>query len=1338
VRLIARASQQTTGVDRVTHHPNLAAAALGAALLLAAGPPAAQSFTPVPVPGLGLTNPTSLQFGPDGRLYVSEQLGAIKVYTLARGASSYVASRTELIDRIRHGVPNHDDDGSACSADCNRRQVTGLLVTGTASQPVLYVSSSDSRIAVNADSGLDTNSGVVSRLTCTGGVVDGQCLQWDHVDIVRGLPRSEENHAVNGMSLDADASLLYLAVGGNANMGAPSSAFSGTPEYYLAGAILAIDLAAIAAIEAAHGGAFTDPRNGSRFVYDLPTLDDPSRPNIDASHPDFPYPVGHPWRDRSIDPGDPFGGNNGLNQAIVEPGGPVRIHSPGYRNPYDVLLTRDGTLYTWDNGPNSGWGGTPFVYDDSGTRKGWYGQPGVVYDPDAGDWCSNEYNESGSATIGDVLKRIDAPGYYGGHPAPIRAFPARSGIRVYVKSETGHWVQEGPTRQFADLLPAGFGLAPADFPADPRQCRYALTDGALEIISHSTNGLAEYTASAFGGAMQGDLLAASFNGNVYRCKPDGAGGLVDLPGASTGAANGLCEVLFSGLGAIPLDVTTQDDDGPFPGTIWVALYLGGVQAYEPAAPPPCDPLAPGAPQDDADGDGYTNADELDNATDPCNAGSVPPDFDGDYISDLNDPDDDNDGIDDVDDPFALDPYNGLQTTLPLHYPLFNNDPGTGLFGLGFTGLMLPRNGSDSWLELFDGTQLAAGGAAGRLTVEAVDGGTAVGGGNSQRNGFLFGVAVDVDTPPFSVRTRLVPPYFGDGGATGVPSPGQGYGLFIGRGDQDNFLMLAIDAGGIGLTLEAAGATTSTQFGAEYWAGQTLLASSSIDLVLEVDPQAATAQARVALDGSAMRHALGTPVAIPAEWFDPLDDQGLAIGTIATAAAGASYAATWDLFEVDYTATGAAGDWNLVAAGDQVRHENAFVQAGLHFLMLGGRESNLVRRYDPQSGNWSAGAAAPIRLHHFQAVVLHGLVYVVGAMTGNCCDEPPVTHVHIYDPQADRWILGPEIPESRRRGGGGAIAVGDAIYWVSGNTRGHYGPVSAQVDRFDPATGVFTPLADIPNPRDHFFVEHHAGKLYAVAGRDSNYAEDGDVFDDTITAVDIYDITAGSWSTLPSGSDLPTPRAGAITGIIGNDLIVAGGESSASADAHPQTEALDLQSHAWRPLADMRTPRHGTQGLVSNNGLYVAAGSGRRGGPTSTPLALEVLHLFGHTPPAGSAIVPGSLSAPATFDFGTVAVGNAEERTLLLDNNGGNQALVVESLLVDGADFVLLGPTLPVAVAPGASVAVRLGFAPQAAGPRSGSLQVVASAGPARTVALAGVGGDGEPAPDTVFRDGFEG
>src|SRR5690606_29896805 len=101
---------------------------------------------------------------------------------------------------------------------------------------------------------------------------------------------------------------------------------------------------------------------------------------------------------------------------------------------------------------------------------------------------------------------------------------------------------------------------------------------------------------------------------------------------------------------------------------------------------------------------------------------------GDFISDLNDPDDDNDGINDVSDFFQIDPQNGVQSTLPVSYQFFQDDPGTGFFGVGFTGLMV--DGSTDYLDMFELNELTVGGTAGKATIDNFTDGTAYGATNT--------------------------------------------------------------------------------------------------------------------------------------------------------------------------------------------------------------------------------------------------------------------------------------------------------------------------------------------------------------------------------------------------------------------------------------------------------------------------------------------------------------------------------------------------------------------------------------------------------------------------------
>ncbi|MDX2287194.1 MAG: malectin domain-containing carbohydrate-binding protein, partial [Hyphomicrobiaceae bacterium] len=405
---------------------------------------------------VSLSQPTALVWGPDGRLYVTEVDGDVKVLTVAFGdknladgdatANFYVASSVTL-SLIKGAVQNHNDDGSL-NASANR-QVTGIDVTqqfDANGDPVLingkpavtmYVTSSDSRIGAGGggnDANLDTNSGVITMLTQTGPD------SWTAIDIVRGLPRSEENHATNGLEviqdLDANGKLvserLIVASGGNANTGAPSNNFAGQQEQPLSAAILEVDLTMLKAMPVLNDA-------GRAYIYDIPTLNDPSRTDANGS-----------------DVNDPFGGNDGRNSAKLLADGPISIYSPGYRNAYDVEVTEDGRVWTYDNGANNSWGGRPIgEAGDNGNAidiaqaLGYIatnlnnGEGNASDDINLVNWDpSNKDNFHEVTRSDDLAGRALSAGQggattfehegltyvYGGHPNPTRAEGSRAGL----------------------------------------------------------------------------------------------------------------------------------------------------------------------------------------------------------------------------------------------------------------------------------------------------------------------------------------------------------------------------------------------------------------------------------------------------------------------------------------------------------------------------------------------------------------------------------------------------------------------------------------------------------------------------------------------------------------------------------------------------------------------------------------------------------------------------------------------------------------------------------------------------------------------------------------------
>ena len=655
-----------------------------------------------------MNNPTSLQFGPDGRLYVAEQNGQINAFTIGFQNGEYVATDVEVINLVRD-IQNHNDDGSLNGN--NNRQVTGIVVTGTASQPVLYVSSSDPRISTNGEVNLDTNSGTITRLTRVGN-------SFQAVDIIRGLPRSEENHSNNGLVISPDGNFLYVAVGGNTNNGAPSQFFSYTTEYTLSGTVLEIDLNDINSRQ-----ILTDNgpgQNGRQYIYDLPTLDDPNIENVTDG-------VGEDANGN--DESGPFGGNDGLNQAILPADAPLRIFADGLRNHYDLVITQNGLLYTVDNGSNNNLGGDPVFVNGQAT---------------------NQTNNGGQGDP-EPLFLIEDGGYYG-HPNPTRSNQDGSLTVLNDNGNPDNSLDVNFVASLADRVPDsvniqdGFLIDPSRFTGDAdrlaesgvRVQRSSNQTNALLNIGSSSNGLVEYTGNAFGGQLNGDLLVAQFNGNITRLN------------LSNGGTTATSETIpgLTGL-ATPLDVTT----GPN-GTVWAA-EIGGdfIRVFAPST------VVTGISAD-VDGDGLANT--IDPFTrDASNGGDA-------FLS--------------AGDTFVFD-FDANQD---------NNLVGANGYGGGLTGVAVDgvtdfeqffqESSADPEQQInLDNVKFTTAAGGGTTVIENVSNGDPNGGNNNGEFLFHTGVTVAPNVDTVNIQWTVFNP------GSQLSGNFQQIGGYIGTGDQSNYL-----------------------------------------------------------------------------------------------------------------------------------------------------------------------------------------------------------------------------------------------------------------------------------------------------------------------------------------------------------------------------------------------------------------------------------------------------------------------------------------------------------------------------------------------------------------------
>lgn len=308
------------------------------------------------------------------------------------------------------------------------------------------------------------------------------------------------------------------------------------------------------------------------------------------------------------------------------------------------------------------------------------------------------------------------------------------------------------------------------------------------------------------------------------------------------------------------------------------------------------------------------------------------------------------------------------------------------------------------------------------------------------------------------------------------------------------------------------------------------------------------------------------------------------------AAGADSEAPADSANADVAADSVAledappieGGWTTLAPvlGGAVQ-ENAVVALGSDLYVIGGFQNGFqivsaVSVYDTVAGAWSAGPPLPAAHHHVVAAVVDDRVLVLGALSGLGF---AAARVAWELDGAGAWQELTPLSAERARGAGATAVVGSDVY-VVGGFRG--GAAVALADRYDAEADTWHEVAALPAARDHLVVASYDGVVYALGGRDTDVdAVRGEVW--------AFDPEDGVWR---EREPMPTPRGGAMAGVVGGRIVVVGGEGNPD---HPRgvfddAEAYDPVADSWEVLAPMPTPRHGTGAVGIGDTLYVPGGA----------------------------------------------------------------------------------------------------------------------------------------------------
>ncbi|WP_224449696.1 Kelch repeat-containing protein [Haloprofundus salilacus] len=186
----------------------------------------------------------------------------------------------------------------------------------------------------------------------------------------------------------------------------------------------------------------------------------------------------------------------------------------------------------------------------------------------------------------------------------------------------------------------------------------------------------------------------------------------------------------------------------------------------------------------------------------------------------------------------------------------------------------------------------------------------------------------------------------------------------------------------------------------------------------------------------------------------------------------------------------------------------------------------VAVYNPEEDSWRSAAALPRALHHVKAVAHRGRILVFGGYTEA---EKSVATTYAYDPESDSWAERARMPTGR--GAPTAELVGGKTYVAGGYTKGGIvGGVKATLEIYDPKADEWSKGPDMPTARNHLTSGAVGGKLYVVGGRRE--------FGEELSANESYDPRSNEWTEL---TPMPSERGGVNGAAMGGKVFVLGGE-----------------------------------------------------------------------------------------------------------------------------------------------------------------------------------------------------
>ena len=217
-----------------------------------------------------------------------------------------------------------------------------------------------------------------------------------------------------------------------------------------------------------------------------------------------------------------------------------------------------------------------------------------------------------------------------------------------------------------------------------------------------------------------------------------------------------------------------------------------------------------------------------------------------------------------------------------------------------------------------------------------------------------------------------------------------------------------------------------------------------------------------------------------------------------------------------------------------------------------------------------------------AAAIDGVIFVAGGIDDA---GTTLTTFEAFDTATGTWSALPPLPEPRDHFGFAAL---DGRLYLSGGEILAEGVLREGLWVFDPAAQRWSTLAPMPGPRSQHGMAALGGKLYVVGGEVAGSSD---------RALWAYDPATGEWQTdLP---EMPTERNHLSVAEADGRLFAVGGRVSGLGGSRNLTvvESYDPATNTWESLPEMPTGRGGMAAGTIDGRIHTGGGEDLASGST---------------------------------------------------------------------------------------------------------------------------------------------